>query len=494
MTTYGTPRPTYGNWIKQRSPGIGGVGLLGMGVGLCGLISTLVTMMLFGITAALVMTLLVAIAFIAVGTPLGVTIAVLIGFQREKKHLEHQWRSGVFSFNKKSSVRLPGMLGATTLLSRNDVYGEPFVVIKNPRRGGLYTIVARCTAEGPSMQDQDRLNSWVAGYGHVLSNLSQEAGLLCAKAINDTAPDPGGRLGAQVRALRSPNSPQVAKSVMDEIVATYPASASDNVTYIELTFLGRSLSKRGRDDDILSELARKVPGILGQLVGAGGGSVEMMTAEALTKVVRAAYDPAAQRFIEQAELAGVEHEISWAEAGPVADQNGWDHYRHDSGVSVTWEMHEPPRSAVNELSMSGLLSPHPDFVRKRVALLYRPHTPEEAAKTAERDAATAVFVSSSGKKRVSAAAKVAVRSTEQTREEVASGHSLTRFSLLVTATVSSDEDLLQAASTIESRAGAIPMRIRRSYGSQSSAFAATLPVGFVPWEHTIIPSKVLELI
>lgn len=493
MTTDSAPRPTYGNWIRQRSPGLGGVGILGMVIGLGGLITVMVTLMTFGLKVAAVMAVLVAVTFALGGTPLGVALAAIIGFQREKKNLEHQWRSGVFSFNKVPSVRLPGMLGATSLLERDDVYGSPFVVIKNPRAGGLYTIVARCTSEGPSMQDQDRLNSWVAGYGRVLSSLSAEVGIVCAKAINDTAPDPGGRLGAQVRALRSPNSPDVARSVMDEIVATYPASASDNLTYVELTFSGRSLSKRGRDADILSELARKVPGLMGQLVEAGGGSVEMMTAPALTKAIRAAYDPAAQRFIEQAELAGVEHDIDWSQAGPVADQNGWDHYRHDSGVSVTWEMHEPPRSAVSELSLSGLLNPHSDFVRKRIALIYRPHTPEEGAKTAERDASTALFVSQSSKKRASASSKVAVRATEQTRQEVATGHSLTRFSILLTATVSSEDDLLQATSTIESRAGAVPLRVRRCYGSQSSAFAATLPVGFVPWEHTAIPSKILEL-
>lgn len=32
-----------------------------------------------------------------------------------------------------------------------------------------------------------------------------------------------------------------------------------------------------------------------------------------------------------------------------------------------------------------------------------------------------------------------------------------------------------------------------SYGSQAAAFVATLPVGFVPWEHTVVPDKVREL-
>lgn len=494
-TATATPRPTYGNWVKQRSPGLGGVGVLGMVVGLGGGLLTIFAMLIGGLKVALVVLAFVVVLFLLAGTPLGIALAEVVGFLRSKKAAENQWRSGVFSFNSDPSTRLPGVLGTTTLLTREDVFGGEFVVVKNPLRGGLYTVIVRCMAEGPSMQDQDQINNWVAGWSAVLTNSSQENGLVCAKAISDTAPDPGGRLEAQVRSQRSASSPDVARRVMDEIVSAYPAASSDNVTYVEFTFRGRALSKRGRDEEILSELARKVPGMMGLVEQAGGGSVEMLDAATLTKIVRAAYDPAAQKFIEQAELDGIESDLTWKDAGPVADQNLWDRYVHDSGVSVTWEMREPPRAAVHELALSGLMYPHRDFVRKRVALLYRPHSPEEGMKTAERDAQTATFVATSGgKRRVPARARLVERATEQTREEIAQGHSLVRFSMLITATVASSEDLPQAISTIEGRASAAQLRLRRSYGSQAPGFAATLPVGMVPWEHTVVPTSVMDLI
>lgn len=53
-------------------------------------------------------------------------------------------------------------------------------------------------------------------------------------------------------------------------------------------------------------------------------------------------------------------------------------------------------------------------------------------------------------------------------------------------------DVPQAVSTLEGRAGSVPIRIRGCYGSQAAAFAATLPVGFVPWEHTTITPKIRE--
>ena len=41
-----------------------------------------------------------------------------------------------------------------------------------------------------------------------------------------------------------------------------------------------------------------------------------------------------------------------------------------------------------------------------------------------------------------------------------------------------------------SQAGGMNLTLRRCYGSQAAAFAATLPVGLVPWEETVIPDKI----
>ncbi|TCI96378.1 SCO6880 family protein [Aeromicrobium sp. IC_218] len=493
MSSQAVPdRPTYGNWVAQRSPGLGSLGLLATVILMGGGVVAMLTVMIAGLVAALVVAAVAATVAVAVGTPVGVTLLRRLGFARQVRRRTHQGRSGAFSKAKAPHVRLPGMLARTTLLERNDAFGNPFAVLKNPRKGGLFTIVARCVAEGPALQDQERLNQWVGGYARLLGSMSQEPALICAKTITDTAPDPGGRLESMVAQARATNSPALARQVMDECVRTYSVTSSENVTYLELTFRGRGLSRRGREDEILSELARKVPNLLAQLQSAGGGAVEMVSADELSKIVRMAYDPAAQRWLDQAEFAGEPVDVAWEEAGPVADQAAWDHYRHDSGLSVTWEMTTPPRSAINERALNGLLRPDADFVRKRVAIVYRPHSPEDSAKVSEDDAQVAAFLAGNTKRRPTAASKVQIRAAEKARDEVASGASLIQFSLLVTATVTDDEDLVQAVSTVESRAGAVPLRIRRSYGSQAAAFATTLPVGFVPWEHTTVPSNLRQ--
>jgi hypothetical protein len=198
--------------------------------------------------------------------------------------------------------------------------------------------------------------------------------------------------------------------------------------------------------------------------------------------------------LEEAEMKGIENPVDWHDAGPVASHDLWASFRHDSGLSVTYEMVSPPRSAIRELALAGISRPHNDFVRKRVALIYRPHSPDDSASVAERDAQTATFLASGTKKKVSAANQRIMRATEQTRQEVAAGSALVRFSVLITATVASEEDLPQAEATILTQSGSIPFRIRKSFGSQAAAFATTLPVGFVPWEHSAIPSKIREIL
>lgn len=493
MSTQTDERPTYGNWITRKSAGVAGTGLAGTLVLLGGLVMALLALLVGGLLAAGVVAGVVVILFTMVGTPVGGLLSRRVAFSRQRSRREHQWRSGLFSRNRPPVTRLPGMLGRVELLAYNDPFGEPFAVVKNPRMGGLYTVVARCLSEGPALQDQERINAWVANFARVLESSAQEPALVCVKAITDTAPDPGDRLSQMVRSSRSADSPELSQVVMDEVTNQYPAASSENTTYLEFTFRGRELSRKDDEPAILAELARKVPGILGQLKDAGGGAVNMVSADELPAIVRVAYDPASQHYLQQAELAGEPAPVEWSEAGPVAYQESWGAFRHDSGVSVTWEMIGTPRSPIYENAFAAIYSPHRDFTRKRVALLMRPFPPNEATKAAENDAQTASFTSgSTAGKRVSATSSLQVRATEKTRDEVARGAALVGFSLLVTATMPDSEQMDQARTTINTRAGTVPIRLRRSYGSQAAGFAATLPIGFVPWEHTVIPDNVRE--
>ena len=83
-----------------------------------------------------------------------------------------------------------------------------------------------------------------------------------------------------------------------------------------------------------------------------------MVAGEIGQIVRAAYDPAAARLLDQAAYAGEPLTIDLSSAGPSTAVVEWNHYRHDSGVSVCWTMSEAPRGAVFSNVFARLLEPH----------------------------------------------------------------------------------------------------------------------------------------
>ena len=64
-----------------------------------------------------------------------------------------------------------------------------------------------------------------------------------------------------------------------------------------------------------------------------------------------------------------------------------------------------------------------------------------------------------------------------TAAEIAAGHSLTRFAVLVTATVAGPEQLAAARTAIEQSSASSRILLRRCHGAQSAAFAAGLGLG-----------------
>ena len=134
MTDATMERPTYGNWIRSRSPGLFGAGMLGTLVLFAGILAALLALLAGGPVPALVVAGIGLVAFTGVGTPIGSWVArrTLFGYSTSKG--ETTWRSGVVTRNPNSGNRLPGILGRTELLTAADRFSE-FVVLKS--WGGL---------------------------------------------------------------------------------------------------------------------------------------------------------------------------------------------------------------------------------------------------------------------------------------------------------------------------------------------------------------------
>jgi hypothetical protein len=83
------------------------------------------------------------------------------------------------------------MAGRLELLGHVDASGQPFALVHDRRRGGLWTLVLRCDADGPGMTETQQVDTRVGGWSRFLSTAGTDPALLACKVIVDTAPDPG---------------------------------------------------------------------------------------------------------------------------------------------------------------------------------------------------------------------------------------------------------------------------------------------------------------
>lgn len=544
----GVPR-TYGNWRRPSSPGLPRLGLLGTAAAL----TSLVLVMLVQVTAGLLAATLSAVLAASSLAPLawrnragrnGWQVALAkaswrLG-RRRRQHLYTSSLTGATSFG---SARLPGLLASSRLLSAVTAYGEPFALIHLPSTRH-YAVMIRCDPEGSQLVDVETVDEWVACWGGWLARLGHEANLEACTVTVETAPDPGSRLAAEVDAMLSDDAPSLSRAVLTEAAACYPRGSAAVSAHVTLTFSarrtphaeaesllgrparvsapagathsrrtagGRAATLRG-PHEMAAQIGRRLPLLLHQLRSAGAGIGVPMTVEQVAEAVRVAYDPAAGPLLERIRAARAHDttgallpSVTWEDAGPVAQVEAWDHLRHDSGTSITWQMVDVPHGAVQSRVLEQLLEADPHLARKRVTLVYRPHDPATSARIADADVRTAVGRASVRQGHGRATESLALAAARQSAAEQAAGAGLVRFSMLVTATVldasaahpragGSDptSSLAQAAEIVDQLGPACQLRLRRCYFAQSAAFAAGLGVGVVLPRHVAVPDLVRD--
>ncbi|MFJ5035660.1 SCO6880 family protein [Streptomyces sp. NPDC088560] len=495
MSTDVVTHPTYGNWRRPRRPGLGAFGLVGTfgvfgGLVLALLVSLISLLAAAGVIALMVMFLLPLMIRTQDGRNVYQLLMLRLGWLRRKANGSTTYVSGPLSQRPGGRFRPPGLLTRVVMTEGRDAYDRPFGVLHYPGKN-LYTIVLGCEPDGGSLVDPDQVDVWVASWGEWLARLAHEPQLRGAAVIVETAPDPGTRLASEVLPRISDNAPAAARAVMEEVVYRYPSASSEMHTYIALTY-GVRAGKKQDQQDIIAELAIRIPGLLAGLVGAGGGSAAPLSAERVAEVVRVAYDPAVAGEVLSVRAQHGGTGLEWEDAGPAAAVETVNAYQHDSGVSRSWLLTLAPRGTVRSSVLRGLLEAAPNTRRKRVALFYRPIDPGTSARIVEADRRAAQFMATSGRGMIQARAASEVRAAEQTAAEEASGAGLVEFSLMVTVTVDSADQLPDASVTVRNLQSAARLSLRPADRMQAAAFTCTLPVGILPWEHTLIPRELQE--
>lgn len=503
--TESKPR-TYGNWMKPEEKGIlPGLGPLGTGIIFmaCIVLVLLVTKSEW-IAAGCVTLVGVLLLWLVThrdqhGKSAADRIIVRIGWWRSRRKKENVWRAGTLGYGRPGSVMLPGILGQVELVEGTDATGVPFGVLFCPRQD-TYTVVVNSSPSGEDLVDRDQIDRWVAMWGVFKADMADEQGLQHFGVTIETRPENPLQLKQEVDRLRGPREEEdeFSMSVLQEIVRTYPRGSTDVQAYLFFTFSADRgkrkgvMTKKRRLQEFLQEFGPRLPYLVQKVQETGAGACHPMSAQELCRYVRIAYDSQAKDLFEEADALGQDVTMDWSQCGPMAAEASWDSYRHDGDVSVTWELTQAPRGAVQSSILRRFLSPQANLSSKRVTWLFRPVPPERTGDLVDSDVITAQYQMTLKNGKPTARASRRLRAATQTAEEEANGAGLENFSAFCTATIAKDADLHDATAAVESLAATARLRLRRVYGSQDSAFAACLPLGLDTRKYTVIPAEVSE--
>jgi hypothetical protein len=381
-----------------------------------------------------------------------------------------------------SELTLPGVLAPLALLSAEDGSGGRYGLVWDRHTGHL-TVTLRVVPASTWLAERSDADNWVANWGAWLTSLGHTPALKWVTVTVDTAPEPGSTLADAVARTADPDAPAAARQILSQLVEAAPAAAADVDTRVSLTFDPKAFPAAPRDlTAAVAETGRAMFGLESALGTCGVAVLGRLDASQIAGVIWTAFDPAARGEIPRLTAPGraraAAEALSWADAGPVRAEELPDHYRHDSGASVTWAWHEAPRQNVTADVLARMLAPGP--YSKRVTLQYRPFPAAAATQALEAEVNAAAFRAHyrhrTGRDETARDAHDQARARQAAGEEAA-GAGVCLISLIATITVGDVSELPRAAAWMEAAAGSSKIRLRRMVYSQAAGFAVTLPCG-----------------
>lgn len=484
----------YGNWRRPRSTGMAGATFGTTIIGIVAVVVLLLSSLIIGFLWAMGFAVVFAIAFV----PLlierdgrsGYERAILMWqWRRSVKRGEHVYSSGTFSRIPGGKYRPPGVLADTELYQQIDANNRPFGMLHMPQVDG-YTVVLDAHPQGSENFDQAVLDQAVGNWSQMLTMMGETSDIMALVAVIETLPNTGIELRETVSQKVRADAPQLARDSMYQLSQGLTTDGIRLGARISITFKAQTADRKKDPSEQAVEIARRLP----QITAAGaraGVPCTPMSADEIIGMVRRTVDPASLENIEQALFSGEGTGMTWADCGPRTQIAGKDRLTHDGAVSVTWEMREAPKSAIHESVLKRLCDVNPAVPLKRVAIVYRPHSAADATDIVNRDHRDATSAMNTGRGIVTAKAKLEVTATEQSRMEVARGHGLTRFGILITVTQpAGSSDVPRIDHLVRDLSIQSQLSIRRSFCWQSPAYWVSMGIGVIAPEHTSIPSFV----
>jgi len=487
---------TYGGWRRPASPGIGPLKLFPSIALMGGLALTLLVSMVAGLWWAL------GFAFLAL---LGAAPAVVpyhgrtlyaewsktVQWHRHQRRGHNLYRSGLAGVTPSGTRALPGLLAKVNVWDATDAIGRDFALIEVPA-SRQWAVVLRVAAQGGALVDTDTTDVWVAEWGEYLTMLGEEGGVVQAAAVVETIPNAGALLRSHVSTQVRTDAPEFARRVAFAGAEELHEGVADTIGHVALTFSekGLGIDRKGNEQTaaaVAEEVGRRLPGLSVGLKAAGASEGLPLSVDALARRAREAFDPLAAIEFAESESEGVPAHVEWTDAGPSAHDETWMSYRHDSGLSRTYEALKVPPGVVRDSLMERLMGPLDSARRKRVTMLYRPVDAGDTANVVDTDYKSALNRAGRRKGIVHAHDSADVRSAEQATKEEADGAGVVTFSVMVTVTVTDDAEFDRACTAVERAARRARLRLSPVRGAQAAAFAGALGIGLSLPDLSVLP-------
>ncbi|MFD4865266.1 SCO6880 family protein [Streptomyces sp. NPDC058412] len=374
------------------------------------------------------------------------------------------------------ALDLPGVGASSTLIKAHDPTSGRSVGVVHDRMTGRMTISTLLAPGGSLMAPTSAVQSNLRTWGSVLDAMSTDELIQGASVTIQITPGAGDALGDDVASRQDPGAPKLAKQLINELVRTTPRATASVASWMSVTVDPNAAANPPTDlAEQVGEALKVVDSL--DLSGTGTDIERRATDVDLRRLVRSAYDPAVFNA-RDSEFA----DLSWAECGPQAADDGWEEYAHDGGVSISYVLREMPRRPIAYSVLLPLLAP--GKFQRRITLAYRVLDPYEGEAVLEREISHA-------HQRAQATAEVKGRSkwsqradtqrAEKAAAQMAGGSQVADWTLMVTVTARNAADLPAARQELDRAVKATRgIRMRPAYGAQASVFAAGLPLGYNP--------------
>ena len=485
----------FGNWLKPASPGLFGLDIPALAVAGAGLIFGLLLLLKEQFLGAVIVMVIAALVVLLAMVKIGGSTVVSKITDRASLAARNSSGSSFYVTGALSTLppedaeRLPGALLDVETISGTDGLGREYSLLHHKSISQL-AVVFGCSPDGAAMQEQSTVNRNVSRFGTWLSSLSVEEGLTGATIVVDSASESSAGTCAAIRDDVAPNAPAFAKEVLDHAVGTLPAQSAVLNVYASLVWDGPSLGATDKDvSPAVAEVAARLPAQSEMLRDAGAGSPEPLIESELAHIAQLAYQPMRDQEMALDALQGRQPVRDFKHAGPgFFDDSQGRVVFHDGVASMTLMMTVPPGSHITSRSFDRLFGPNAKFLRKRVALFYRPVDPGTGAKVVDKLAKTADFRMSTRKSRPTSFDKAAKAVAEKTEQELSTGARLSLFSMMVTVTFHPTEKAHRdALNQVKQLMNQLIMPYRFVEHAGSAAFHTTLPFGVLPWRYGNAP-------